>query len=74
MKSLNQSNRQSGFFDLGMSLIVIAIAGGVIYGAESSHAEQIAASRPAVTTEQAVQPATSEVSLNQTADAGAALQ
>ena len=41
MKSVNRSKRQSGFFDLGISLIVLALAGGVVYGVESSQGEQI---------------------------------
>ena len=48
MKSVHHSKAQRGFFDLGMSLLVLALAGGVIYGAESSHAEQLAAEQQAV--------------------------
>ena len=40
MKSIQHSPRQLGFFDLGMSFLVLALAGGVIYGAESLRAEQ----------------------------------
>ena len=40
MKSIHNSARQRGFFDLGLSLLVLALAGGVIYGAESSRTEQ----------------------------------
>jgi hypothetical protein len=74
MKPFDRSRRQSGFFDLGMSLFIIAIAGGVIYGAESSHAEPTAASRSGIATEQTVRPATTEISAHRTADAGTALQ
>ena len=49
MKSIHHSQAQRGFFDLGMSLLVLALAGGVIYGAESTHAEQLAAEQQAVT-------------------------
>ena len=42
MKSVNRSKRQSGFFDLGISLIVLAVAGGVVYGVENSRGEQVA--------------------------------
>ena len=45
MKQVNRSRRQSGFFDLGMSLLVIAIAGGVVYGVESAQQEQVAAAQ-----------------------------
>jgi hypothetical protein len=74
MKSLNRSNRQAGFVDLGMSLVVIMLAGGIAYGIESSPADQVAASRPGIAAEQSVQPATTEISANRTADAGQALQ
>ncbi|MGD8351086.1 MAG: hypothetical protein PVI79_17695 [Gammaproteobacteria bacterium] len=66
MKSLNRSNRQSGFVDLGMSLIVILLAGGVAYGVESSKAEQ-----QNIAT---VQPSMAESSGEQKADTVAALQ
>ena len=53
MKSIHHSQAQRGFFDLGMSLLVLALAGGVIYGAESAHAEQqavtTAAQQPTIT-------------------------
>lgn len=74
MNLRNRSNRQSGFFDFGMSLFVIALASGVIYGVEGSHEEQIAASRPGIAAEQTVQTATTEISANRTADTGTALQ
>ena len=40
MKSKHPAKRQRGFFDLGLSVLVLALAGGVVYGVESSRAEQ----------------------------------
>ncbi len=40
MKTKHYAKPQRGFFDFGMSVLVLALAGGFIYGAESSRAEQ----------------------------------
>jgi hypothetical protein len=74
MKSVNHSNRQSGFFDLGMSLLVLAIAGGVVYGVENSHAEKTAANQQELASQQVVHPAMADASgINESA-AGTASQ
>ena len=36
MKAGNKSRKQSGFFDLGLSLVVMAIAGGSAYAIETT--------------------------------------
>ena len=43
MKAPDKSKNQSGFFDLGISLLVLAIAGGSIYLIEHPHTEKTAA-------------------------------
>lgn len=42
MKSVNHGRRQAGFFDLGMSLFVLVFASGMVYSAETAHAERVA--------------------------------
>jgi hypothetical protein len=43
MKSIKPTTKQRGFFDLGLSVLVLALAGGVIYGVENTHEAQLAA-------------------------------
>ncbi|MCP4983491.1 MAG: hypothetical protein GY935_23700 [Gammaproteobacteria bacterium] len=40
MKSLNKANKQAGFFDLGLSLLILAIAGVTVVSIESSQLEK----------------------------------
>ena len=74
MKSPNRSSRQSGFFDFGMSLLILAVAGGVVYGVESSRSEQIAAQQHRLAAEQAEPTAMAEFSARENTDAVSALR
>jgi hypothetical protein len=47
MKSHNISRKQFGFFDLGLSLLVLALAGSSVYLIESNHPEASTAQPPA---------------------------
>ena len=42
MKKRNTTKKQSGFFDLGLSLLILAVAGGSVYFAEQEQAEKYA--------------------------------
>jgi hypothetical protein len=48
MKSHNIKRNQFGFFDLGLSLLVLTLAGGSVYLIESSRPEASTAQPPAV--------------------------
>jgi len=39
MKTRNKTRKQSGFFDLGLSLVVMAIAGSSVYAIETGQPE-----------------------------------
>ena len=52
MKTIHHSKPQRGFFDLGISAVVLVLAGALFYGAESSQAEPLAAEEQAVPAEQ----------------------
>ena len=41
-KAPGNSSKQSGFFDLGISLLILALAGSVAYIAERNHDEKMA--------------------------------
>jgi hypothetical protein len=43
MKTPNKSKNQSGFFDLGISLLILVIAGGSVYFSEKAHTEKTVA-------------------------------
>jgi hypothetical protein len=42
MKSYNGNNKQLGFFDLGLSLLILTLAGGSVYLAEKNRTETAA--------------------------------
>ena len=46
MKNFNKApgnrSRQSGFFDLGISLLILAMSGSAVYVAERNHDEKVA--------------------------------
>lgn len=70
MKSVNRSKRQSGFFDLGISLIVLTLAGGVVYGVESSRSGQVVVEE----SQEAELQASVSGSMSANVDPGSALQ
>ena len=74
MKSLNRSMRQSGFFDFGMSLFILAVAGGVVWGTESSRLEQTATQQQEIVVEQTGQTAMAEFPGDEKVDTGSVLQ
>lgn len=43
MHTLKTLAKQNGFFDLGLSLIILAIGGGTTYLVKEAHEEQLAA-------------------------------
>lgn len=63
MKCIHRSKRQQGFFDLGMSVLVFALAGGLIYGAETERTEQLAAEQQSVAAIQGSQQTPAAVSV-----------
>ena len=63
MKSIHRAGRQSGFVDLGISLVVIALAGGVAYGVE--HEAEVAPAQS--TQEMPLQTDASEKNVSQNA-------
>jgi len=52
MKNLNKapgnSSRQSGFFDLGISLLILAMSGSVVISVERNHDEKRASLQESV--------------------------
>jgi hypothetical protein len=43
MKTTDKSKNQSGFFDLGISLLILVIAGGSAYFSEPAHTDKTVA-------------------------------
>jgi len=41
-KAPGNSSKQSGFFDLGISLLILAMSGSAVYVAERNHDEKVA--------------------------------
>jgi len=67
MKAHSKTNKQRGFFDLGLSLLILAVAGGTVLLTESARQEN---------TETAVnqQTMTAEVVLVDSGEAATSLQ
>jgi hypothetical protein len=72
MKTIHHSTPQRGFFDLGISILVLALAGGFLYIDESSHAERLSTEEQAIA--DAEQAAPAEVSAGADTVVAGALQ
>jgi hypothetical protein len=67
MKAHSKTTKQSGFFDLGLSLVILALAGGTVLLVESEQQENIE-------TAANQQPMTAEVMTVDTGNAATTVQ
>ncbi len=67
MKAHSKTSKQSGFFDLGLSMVILALAGGTVLLVETEQQEKID-----ITANQ--QAATAEIVLVETTDSASAVR